>query len=81
MIISIYRRGNFVCHNLGCTSIYRKLSDPSRSLSINDNKAINIISAESTSSPPSQGASPSYNLAGKTIETVKGKDYKVLPAF
>ena len=31
-IILIYRRGNFVYHHLGCTSIYRPLSYPTRSL-------------------------------------------------
>ena len=31
-LILIYRRGNFVCHDWGCTSIFRPLSYPFKSL-------------------------------------------------
>ena len=39
-LISIYKRGNFVCHHWGYTSIYRPLAYPFRSLQISVQKAL-----------------------------------------
>ena len=45
-LIVIYRRDNFVYHHLKCTSIYRPLSYPFRSLDILSNGLYQILQEE-----------------------------------